>query len=52
MVGVCLTIQVPSEEDKDVLGAHDEVLVYYGAADSVIGVATAGLDALIPEKFR
>jgi len=51
-VTVCSTIQVPLEEGKDILGAHDEVLVYYGAADSVIGVATARIDDLIPEEFR
>ena len=40
------------EEGKGILGAHDEVLVYYGAADSVIGVATARIEDLIPEEFR
>ena len=43
---------VPMEEGKGILGAHDEVLVYYGAADSVIGVATARIEDLIPEEFR
>jgi len=29
---------------------NDEVLVYYGGADSVIGVATYGLNELMPKK--
>lgn len=43
---------VPRESDKDVLGADDEILVYYGAADTVIGVATTKISELIPEQFR
>ncbi len=43
---------VPAEEGKEILGARDEILVYYGAADSVIGVATARIEDLIPEEFR
>lgn len=34
--------------DKEVLGVDDEVLVYYGAADTVICVAKAKLGDLIP----
>jgi predicted GH43/DUF377 family glycosyl hydrolase len=43
---------VPREEGRTVLGARDEILVYYGAADSVIGVATARVEDLIPAEFR
>lgn len=38
--------------DKKILEDDDEVLVYYGAADTSIGVAKAVLSDLIPEKFR
>lgn len=38
--------------DKDVLDDNDEVLVYYGAADTSIGVAKAKVSDLIPEKYR
>jgi len=43
---------VPAEEGRDILGAKDEILVYYGAADSAIGVATARVGDLIPEEIR
>ncbi len=43
---------VPRENKKDILEANDELLVYYGAADSVIGVATAKISDLIPGEFR
>ncbi len=39
-------------EDKEVLGDEDEILVYYGAADTSIGVATATVAELIPDEFR
>jgi len=42
---------VPRENKKDMLGAEDELLVYYGAADSVIGVATARVGDLIPSEY-
>jgi predicted GH43/DUF377 family glycosyl hydrolase len=38
--------------DKEILDDEDEILVYYGAADTSIGVATARLQDLIPERFR
>ena len=38
--------------DKEVLEDNDEILVYYGAADTSIGLATATLADLIPETFR
>jgi len=43
---------VAREGGKEVLGADDEILVYYGAADTVIGVATARVGDLIPAEFR
>ena len=43
---------VPREDNKEILDAEDEVLVYYGAADSVVSVATAKIGDLIPEEFR
>jgi len=43
---------VPREDGKDMLDAEDELLVYYGAADSVIGVASAKVSDLIPKQFR
>ncbi|MEW6081159.1 MAG: glycosidase [Bacillota bacterium] len=45
---VVFTCGAVPREDKEVLGAHDEILVYYGAADSVIGVATASVSDLVP----
>ena len=39
-------------QDKDVLGEDDEILVYYGAADTVIGVARAKISELIPADVR
>ncbi len=42
---------VPSE-DKEVLDAEDEILVYYGAADTHICLATARVGDLIPESVR
>jgi predicted GH43/DUF377 family glycosyl hydrolase len=38
--------------DKEILTDDDEILVYYGAADTSIGLAKATLAELIPEKFR
>ena len=35
-------------EDKDVVGPDDEILVYYGAADTVMGVARATVRDLVP----
>jgi predicted GH43/DUF377 family glycosyl hydrolase len=42
---------VPASE-KVILEDDDEILVYYGAADTHIGVATATLAELIPEEYR
>jgi len=39
-------------EDKEALEDDDEVLVYYGAADTVACVATAKVSDLIPQQIR
>jgi predicted GH43/DUF377 family glycosyl hydrolase len=38
--------------DKAVLDEDDEILVYYGGADTVIGVASARVSDLIPSRYR
>lgn len=38
--------------DKEILADDDEVLVYYGGADTVIGVARATIAELLPARFR
>ena len=43
---------VPRDGEKGILDADDELIVYYGAADSVICAATACIGDLIPERFR
>ncbi|MFW0858694.1 MAG: glycosidase [Dehalococcoidia bacterium] len=43
---------VPREDNKGMLDADDELLVYYGASDTVISIATARIGDLIPEEFR
>ncbi len=49
---VVFTCGAVGADDKEVLGDNDEVLVYYGAADTSIGVATATVGELIPQEFR
>lgn len=49
---VVFTCGAVAGSDKDVLDDDDEILVYYGAADTSIGMAKASLADLIPEKFR
>jgi predicted GH43/DUF377 family glycosyl hydrolase len=49
---VVFTCGAVGAEDKEVLDDDDKVLVYYGAADTSIGVATATVAELIPEEFR
>jgi len=49
---VVFTCGAVPAEDKEILSAEDEILVYYGGADTVIGVASATVGDLIPEKFR
>jgi len=49
---VVFTCGAVAAEDKEVLEDNDKVLVYYGAADTSIGVATATLAELVPDEFR
>ncbi|PIU55450.1 MAG: glycosidase, partial [Chloroflexi bacterium CG07_land_8_20_14_0_80_51_10] len=43
---------VPREDNKKMLDAEDELIVYYGASDTVINIATTKVGELIPEEFR
>lgn len=49
---VVFTCGAVSDNNKEVLDDNDEVLVYYGAADTSIGVASAKVADLIPDDFR
>jgi predicted GH43/DUF377 family glycosyl hydrolase len=49
---VVFTCGAVAGSDKEILDDDDEILVYYGAADTSIGMAKATLADLIPEKFR
>ena len=49
---VVFTCGAVAGTDKEVLEDNDEILVYYGAADTSIGVAKATLADLIPPAFR
>lgn len=49
---VVFTCGAVAGSDKEVLEDDDEILVYYGAADTSIGMAKATLADLIPENFR
>lgn len=49
---VVFTCGAVASSDKEILEDDDEILVYYGAADTSIGLASATLAELIPEKFR
>ena len=49
---VVFTCGAVASSDKEILEDDDEILVYYGAADTSIGLAKATLAELIPEKFR
>lgn len=49
---VVFTCGAVASSDKEILDDNDEILVYYGAADTSIGMASAALAELIPEKFR
>jgi len=49
---VVFTCGAVAAEDKEILGADDELLVYYGAADTYIGMAKARVGDLIPESIR
>jgi predicted GH43/DUF377 family glycosyl hydrolase len=49
---VVFTCGAVAGSEKEILEDDDLILVYYGAADTSIGVATATLADLIPEQFR
>ena len=49
---VVFTCGVVPKVNKKVLEADDEILVYYGAADTVIGVAEGKISHLIPQNLR
>jgi predicted GH43/DUF377 family glycosyl hydrolase len=49
---VVFTCGAVPAEDKEVLEAGDEILVYYGAADTHICLATARVGDLVPESVR
>jgi len=49
---VVFTCGAVPAQDKDVLDEDDEIFVYYGAADTFIGVATARISELIPADVR
>jgi predicted GH43/DUF377 family glycosyl hydrolase len=49
---VVFTCGAVAAQDKETLEAEDELLVYYGAADTYIGLATAKVGDLIPESIR
>jgi predicted GH43/DUF377 family glycosyl hydrolase len=49
---VVFTCGAVPAEDKEVLDEDDEILVYYGAADTVLCVASAKVGDLIPEEIR
>ena len=36
--------------DKETLDDNDEIIVYYGAADTVIAAATAKVSELVPRE--
>lgn len=49
---VVFTCGAVPAEDKETLGADDELLVYYGAADTYVCLASAKVGDLIPESIR
>jgi len=49
---VVFTCGAVPAEDKEVLDDDDEILVYYGAADTNICLATGKVGELIPEEVR
>jgi len=49
---VVFTCGAVADKDKEVLEDEDRIMVYYGAADTSIGVAEAALADLIPKQFR
>jgi len=49
---VVFTCGAVSAEEKELLDASDTILVYYGAADTYICLATTTVGDLIPKKIR
>ncbi|MDY6835778.1 MAG: glycosidase [Chloroflexota bacterium] len=49
---VVFTCGAVARQDKELLDVGDEIIVYYGAADTVICAATAKVGDLIPEEIR
>jgi len=49
---VVFTCGAAANTDKEILDDDDEILVYYGAADTSIGLASARLKDLIPDSYR
>lgn len=49
---VVFTCGAVPAQDKEVLGADDELLVYYGSSDTYICLATGRIGDLIPESIR
>jgi predicted GH43/DUF377 family glycosyl hydrolase len=49
---VVFTCGAVPAEDKEILEAEDEILVYYGAADTYMCLATGLVGDLIPEEIR
>jgi predicted GH43/DUF377 family glycosyl hydrolase len=49
---VVFTCGAAPAQNKEILDAEDEVLVYYGASDTYICLATAKVGDLIPEQMR
>jgi predicted GH43/DUF377 family glycosyl hydrolase len=45
---VVFTCGAVPAQDKEIVGPEDEVLVYYGAADTAMGVASARVRDLVP----
>lgn len=43
---------LPVDDGKEILSADDELIVYYGSADTVMSAATAKVGDLVPEEFR
>ena len=49
---VVFTCGAVPKEEKEVLEAEDEIIVYYGAADAYLCAATGKIGDLIPEEVR
>lgn len=49
---VVFTCGAVPAEDKEILDSDDEILVYYGAADTYMCLATGRVGDLIPEEIR